>query len=464
MSFEIFTQPWADLFREQVNRNADHRHAASTWEHPVALAVEPSPAIPNGRWLLLDLWRGDCRSAKVVDQSGSAAAAFILSAPIEQWQRVFCDRADPILALMQGRVRLVKGRLFTLARNATAAKQLVLSATRVPTFFPGNGDPAATAAIIPPAVETISEVAAPTARAGFHSLGPRGLRHDSLPMKLYQQAKRVGVWNPCDIDFATDREHWARLGDRERDVILRLTALFQGGEESVTHDILPLMLAVAREGRLEEEMFLTTFLFEEAKHLEFFRRFVDEVVGAAEAGDLTRFQTKPYRKIFLEELPNAMGALLVDPSPAAQLRASATYNMVVEGTLAETGYHGYYAMLEKQNLLPGLRQGIGLLKRDESRHIAYGVHLLSRLIAADHALWPELESRMGDLLEPAIGVIRGTFEPYGDDVPFGLVQDDFMEFAMSQFKSRMHRIERARQQTPEDVEAASSAETHAADV
>ena len=451
MSFEIFTQPWADSFREQVNRNADHRRAASTWEHPVALAVEPSPAVPCGRRLLLDLWRGDCRAAQVVDEAGSERATFILSAPIEQWKLIFCGRSDPILALMQGRVKLLKGGKFALARNATAAKQLVLSATRVPTYFPGEPEPPAVPAANPvaPATPVSHERAS---RNSLRSLGPQGLRHDSLPMKLYHQAKRVGGWNPQDIDFATDRADWARLNERERDVILRLTALFQGGEESVTQDILPLMLTVAREGRLEEEMFLTTFLFEEAKHLEFFRRFVDEVIGGPQAGDLARFQTAPYREIFFEELPGAMGALLTDPSPVAQLRASATYNMVVEGTLAETGYHGYYAMLEKLNLLPGLRHGIGLLKRDESRHIAYGVHLLTRLVAADHSLWPVLESRMGDLLEPALGIIRSLFEPYGDDVPFGLVQDDFMEFAMSQFKSRMHRIERARILTPEEVE------------
>ena len=189
-------------------------------------------------------------------------------------------------------------------------------------------------------------------------------------------------------------------------MILRLTALFQGGEESVTQEILPLILAVAREGRLEEEMYLTTFLFEEAKHLEFFRRWVDEVVGAEEAGDLARYQTPAWEAIFLRELPQAMGALLTDPSPAAQLRASATYNLVVEGTLAETGYHGYKAMLEAQDLMPGLREGIGLLQRDESRHIAYGVHLLGRLIAADPALYDGAGAAHGRIAR--IGAGRGA--------------------------------------------------------
>ena len=91
--------------------------------------------------------------------------------------------------------------------------------------------------------------------------------------------------------------------------------------------------------------------------------------------------------------------------------------MIVEGTLAETGYHAYHAMLERNDLLPALREGIGLLRRDESRHIAYGLHLLSRHLAADPRLWDVLRHRMEGLLEPALGVIhelcRGAFHDEG---------------------------------------------------
>lgn len=444
MSHEIFSQPWADAFREQVNLNAEHRRAAAHWTSPVALVLDPVDGIPEGRRLLLDLWQGECRSARVVDPATAQQAEYVLGATLDHWRQIFLGKSDPILALMQGRVKLHKGGMFALARSASAAKQLVLSATRVPTRFPDE-PPVAASSSSPKSIDSKREPAPAqtTSREQFRSLTKRGFDRESLPFKLYQRAKRDGVWNPSEIDFSRDRADWRTLNPRQQDLILRLTTLFQGGEESVTEDILPLMLAVSREGRLEEEMYLTTFLFEEAKHLEFFRRFLDEVVGAEHLGDLTRFENAPYRQLICEELPSAMRALLHDPSPAAQLRASATYNLVVEGTLAETGYRGYYAMLEAADLLPGLRQGIGLLKRDESRHISYGVHLLERLVAADHALWPVLESRMGDLLEPALGVVRGLFEPYGGDMPFPLVQDEFLEFAMSQFKGRLARIERA---------------------
>src|ERR1019366_4729784 len=113
-----------------------------------------------------------------------------------------------------------------------------------------------------------------------------------------------------------------------------------------------------------------------------------------------------YRKLFYEELPQTMYALLNDRSLAALARASVTYNMIVEGVLAETGYQGYSDMLQKNNLMPGLQQGIAYLKRDESRHIAYGVYLISRLVAQDSTIWSVVEERMNELLPLALGTIQ----------------------------------------------------------
>ncbi len=268
-------------------------------------------------------------------------------------------------------------------------------------------------------------------------------------MRLYEKAKKLGIWNPSDINFEKDKTDWGGLTGEERDLILRLTVMFQAGEEAVTLDLLPLIMVIAKEGRLEEELFLTTFLFEEAKHTEFFRRFLDQVTG--HDGDLGHYHTENYEEVFYHALPEALSNLENDSSPLAQVRASVTYNMIVEGVLAETGYHAFYTMLEENDLMPGLRRGIGLLKQDESRHIAYGIFLLSRLVAADDTLWEPLENTMNALLVPAVGVIGDAFACY-DPVPFGLVEDVFMEYAMDQFSKRFARLEKARGSTLEEIE------------
>lgn len=282
----------------------------------------------------------------------------------------------------------------------------------------------------------------------------RGLRRDTPPMRLFEKAKRLGIWNPSDIDFTQDKTDWERLSADQKDAILRLTAVFQSGEEAVTLDLLPLMMTVAAEGRIEEEMFLTSFLWEEAKHTDFFSRWLNEVAG--NPGDLSRYHLDSYRFIFYDSLPAALNRLRHDTSPIAQVVASVTYNMIVEGVLAETGYHVYYNALRDNDLMPGTTKGIDYLKQDESRHIAYGIFLLSRLIAADDSLWDVAESTMNTLLLPALGVIQEGFAPY-DPIPFGLQIDHFANYAMMQYQKRFERLQKARGATLAEIERVTQA-------
>src|SRR5215469_16755746 len=116
-------------------------------------------------------------------------------------------------------------------------------------------------------------------REGYTTLSPRGLNFDSIPMRLFQKAKRLGIWDPANIDFSRDAQDWASMDEIHHTSILSLSAYFQAGEEAVTLDLLPLVMRVAQQGRLEEEMYLTSFLYEEAKHTELFRRWFSEVPG-----------------------------------------------------------------------------------------------------------------------------------------------------------------------------------------
>lgn len=283
----------------------------------------------------------------------------------------------------------------------------------------------------------------------FQSTSSTGLNYDLPPMKLWMKAKKLGIWDPQEIDFSQDIEDWDQMSELEQTVILHLTSQFLAGEESVTLDLLPLIMTVAEEGRLEEEMYLTSFLFEEAKHVEVFRRFLDEV--ARERSDLSHFHGANYEAIFGDALPSALKRLREDRSPQAQAEASVTYNMIVEGVLAETGYFAFHEMLEEADLMPGMREVAGNLKQDESRHLAFGVYFLSRL-TAEHgdAVWETIESRMNALLPLALGMVEETLSAY-EELPFGLEMSTFVNYATSQFQKRYQRIAKAREQTLEEV-------------
>lgn len=285
----------------------------------------------------------------------------------------------------------------------------------------------------------------------FLTTSSRGLNRNHPMLKMFQKAKKLGIWDPASIDLTQDREDWQTFDERQKDAALRLIALFQAGEESVTLDLLPLIQVIAEEGRLEEEMYLTSFLFEEAKHVEFMNRFLTEV-AEVQGEDLSRYHSHSYRAIFYEALPQAMYRLTYDRSPIAQAEASVTYNMIVEGVLAETGYYGFFQAYKRQQQMPGLVQGIAKMMQDESRHIAFGVYLLSRLIA-EHGdpVWEAIQNKMNDLLPYALGVVQEVFQPYEPEMPFGLDLDEFIGYSMNQFMRRENRLARARNLTMEQL-------------
>jgi ribonucleoside-diphosphate reductase beta chain len=287
-------------------------------------------------------------------------------------------------------------------------------------------------------------------------VSPRGLRQDILPWRLWEKAKKL-VWDPADLDFSRDAEDFATMPEEHRYPVIGLARGFMVGEEGVTLDILPLIMATADQGRLEEVMYLTTFAFEEAKHVEFFRRWFDAVgidLAQAEMAMAERMRARgieppdPERRqgIFESEVPTTMRALLRDHSPWAFLNAAVTYNQFVEGCLAIAGYRVWARAFAHMGVLPGLRDGLALVQRDESRHIAYGTYLCRRIIAADPGLAEPAVQRLQDLHEryrataPDQG--RAGRRP-GGDAGYGSPTPTFPDYVAEQVEKRSQLLRRA---------------------
>lgn len=284
----------------------------------------------------------------------------------------------------------------------------------------------------------------------YQTTNGTGLNRDSLPMRLWEKAKKYGIWNPAAIDFSQDKVDYQSLDDNEKKFLMQTIAQFQAGEEAVTVDLLPLIMTVAQEGRIEEEIFLTSFLWEEAKHVDGFNRFINEVTDYSGV-NMDDIMVPSYRLIFDHMLPEALNALKVDSSPVNQVIASTTYNMIIEGVLAETGYYGLFAALDEKQMMPGLREFVGKLKQDESRHIAYGIYLISRLVAENgEEVWQAFNDTMNKLMMPAMQVVKEGYERF-EVVPFGMDQEELMNYAMGQFQKRLARITKARTQSIEEL-------------
>ncbi|EHR52937.1 ribonucleotide reductase, beta subunit [Saccharomonospora marina XMU15] len=301
-------------------------------------------------------------------------------------------------------------------------------------------------------------------REGFHSLRRGGLNWDSFPLRLFVKGNKK-FWNPADIDFSAEREGWESLNDEERRSATYLCAQFIAGEEAVTEDIQPFMKAMAAEGRLADEMYLTQFCFEEAKHTEVFRRWMD-AVGLTE--DLHSYvaENPHYRKLFYEELPESLGILAQDPSPVNQVRASVTYNHVIEGSLALTGYYAWQKVCTSRGILPGMQELVRRIGDDERRHMAWGTFTCRRHIAADDSLWDVVQQRMGELLPHALGMIEWVNSQF-DEPPFSIDNQEFLQYAADRAQRRLGAIESARgadvaaidvDHTPEQLEETFGAE------
>jgi ribonucleoside-diphosphate reductase beta chain len=287
-------------------------------------------------------------------------------------------------------------------------------------------------------------------RTRYGSLAAGGLNWDSLPLKLFAGGC-AKFWNPADIDFSRDRADWESLSDRERDYATRLCAEFIAGEEAVTKDIQPFMTAMRAEGRLGDEMYLTQFAFEEAKHTQVFRLWLD-AVGVSD--DLHSYldDLPAYRQIFNEELPESLNTLFVDPSPAAQVRASVTYNHIVEGMLALTGYYAWHKICVERGILPGMQELVQRIGDDERRHMAWGTFTCRRHVAADDANWTVFETRMNELIPLGQRLIDEGFALYAPDIPFDLSLDEFMAYATDKGMRRLSTISSARGRPVEEID------------
>jgi ribonucleotide reductase beta subunit family protein with ferritin-like domain/putative sterol carrier protein len=424
----IFSEKWMREWRESINNSSDYRKKGKSWNAPLILKFDPVPdhlEKQNAIGFFLNLQYGECTEMKFAEKSDLVRTDLILTADENSWVRLIEEKKDPTIMIMKGELKLEKGSLVLLSTQRKAAKALVETA---PVYRHQ----------VNKKTELSTERRVPVRKKHNHFVTTKkGLDFESFPMQLFQKAKKLGIWNPADIDFSVDKNQWKKLTADEKTILIHLSSLFMAGEEAVTLDLLPLIQTISGEGRLEEEIYLTSFLWEEAKHTEFFSRFVAEVMDSRP--DFESFHGTFYKKLFYKKLPADLNRLYRDQSANAQLKAAGTYNMIVEGTLAETGYEAYYKMLSEHNMLPGLRMGITHLKQDESRHIAYGLFLINRLLSEDPGLRVDFEKHLEEGLNDATNIIHEIFEPY-EQVPFGLEKEWFLDYAIRQFQYRMKKL------------------------
>jgi ribonucleoside-diphosphate reductase beta chain len=260
--------------------------------------------------------------------------------------------------------------------------------------------------------------------------------HD--PQTLYRHWEQ-SQWSPWDIDLGTDREQWETIEDRP--LVSFVLGSLMVAEERITTKFSGL---VGADGSEEEVTFLATQQVDEARHMQFYARFQDEVVTepALIAAHVQRARTQvspAFRTIFDDKLIAAHERLRADPGDhAAKVAFVTIYHLILEATLGLTTFEFSTRFMAREGLLPGFIEGYTKIHHDEQRHIGYGVWFLRQAIREDAGAGDVVRRTLRDLL-PVVAESL-TPPPDTDTSILGASANDLQAFALDGLTRRLNII------------------------
>lgn len=261
------------------------------------------------------------------------------------------------------------------------------------------------------------------------------------PQTLYRRWEE-SQWSPFAVELAADRRQWEAMAGAERELVLFALSSLMVAEERITTKFSGL---VAAHGSEEEATFLATQQVDEARHMQFYARFRDEVVAEpaliARHVEVARSQISPaFRHIFDEALVEAHDALSAAPADlAAKVRFVTLYHQVLEGTLGLTSFHFITGYLERTNRLPGFVEGYSRIHHDETRHIGYGVWFLREMVAARPEMAEVIRATLRELLPSVAEALKPPGGEGGIEV-LGVTEEEVRGFALDGLTRRLKVI------------------------
>jgi ribonucleoside-diphosphate reductase beta chain len=263
------------------------------------------------------------------------------------------------------------------------------------------------------------------------------------PQTLYRRWED-SQWSPFAIDLTIDQEQWAQMSGEDRDLIFYVLSSLMVAEERITTKFSGLVGAYGTE---EEATFLSTQQVDEARHMQFYARFQDEVVAAPDliAAHVQRAResvSDAFRHIFDEQLVQAHERLVAEPGNlAAKVRFVTIYHLILEGTLGLTTFKFTTDYLSGQRLLPGFVEGYSKIHHDETRHIGYGVWFLRETMRDRPDAADVVRQTLRDLL-PSVAASLAPPDT-ASDMDFaviGATSEGLLEFALGGLTRRLDII------------------------
>ena len=263
------------------------------------------------------------------------------------------------------------------------------------------------------------------------------------PQTLYRRWEE-SQWSPFEIDLTEDRRQWGELAAEERELVYWALSSLMVAEERITTEFSGL---VAAHGSEEEATFLATQQVDEARHMQFYARFRDEVIAEPEAianhVERAREQVSPaFERLFDGALVDAHEALVAAPGDLiAKVRFVTIYHLILESTLGLTSFKFITDHLKREGLLPGFVEGYSKIHHDETRHIGYGVWFLRESVRDGGDAEATIRATLAELL-PVVAESLSPPDSQGEadfDV-LGATGDEIRQFALDGLTRRLEII------------------------
>jgi ribonucleoside-diphosphate reductase beta chain len=262
------------------------------------------------------------------------------------------------------------------------------------------------------------------------------------PQTLYRRWED-SQWSPFAVDLSTDREQWPQLDPDLRRIIYFALSSLMVAEERITTKFSGL---VAAHGSEEEATFLATQQVDEARHMQYYARFRDEVIAEPQAigahVERAREQVSDsFRELFDEALVELHDELVASPADlAAKVRFITLYHLVLESTLGLTTFRFVTGYLEEQSLLPGFVEGYSKIHHDETRHIGYGVWFLREAVREHPEQADTVRATLRRLLPAVAESLKPPGSGDGSDQVLGVTEDEIRQFALDGMTRRLKVI------------------------
>ena len=261
------------------------------------------------------------------------------------------------------------------------------------------------------------------------------------PQTLYRRWED-SQWSPFAIDLSVDAGQWPRFSDERRGLVYFALSSLMVAEERITTKFSGLVSAYGSE---EEATFLSTQQVDEARHMQFYARFQDEVVAepATIAAHVERAREQVsdgFRQIFDVALVEAHERLVAAPADlAAKVRFVTIYHQILEGTLGLTSFKFITDFLKANELLPGFVEGYSKIHHDETRHIGYGVWFLRETVRDQPGQAETVRETLRDLLPAVADSLKAPGDSSTQDL-LGVSEDDLRDFALQGLTRRLSII------------------------